>query len=458
VLVACAWLDYLLPPLLALDEVRSSRPYDAQLRSLLAGRWDIPLSETGAEAIATRGGYAVYFGPWPAVLRMAAADAVLRFPGKAGFVSLFLAAALGFWAAVRVTEELTGAAVGPFEVAALAGPVIAIASRASVYHEAIAWGGAFALLAALGALRYLRAPSVPRLLAVAACGAAAAASRATWLLAAGTLLLALALSALVRAGQDAGSGLRPRASRLKAWLGWPDVDRPHAHALLAVTAVAVTGLALCTVGYAKFGRWSLAPPFDLHLVYREPARLARIGGGAFHAWNLPTHAYGYLSPGTVAYSESFPWVRPTNALRFFPGTFTDDVEHFLGLPHLMGASMVLAGLGLASVRGASRERRALPIAAALAAGAAPLFVFVALCGRYLYDFYPALTVGAAVGLAALRHRPRPGLRTAVRVLAAYNLAVGIMLAFAIQRDLGQPERRAQMAAAAARIDGLVHPR
>jgi hypothetical protein len=252
--------------------------------------------------------------------------------------------------------------------------------------------------------------------------------------------------------------VRARLSRLKAWLGWPEVARPRAHAGLALAALAGTLLALGAVGRAKFGSWSILPPFERHVVYREPQRLARIGGGAFHLSNLPTGLYNYLSPGSVTYPRTFPWIGPSTDVSLFPGAFVDDIEHFLGLPHLMGALLLLAGVGVGSLRRTVPARAALPVAVALALSAVPLFAFIALCGRYLYDFYPPLAAAAAMGLAALHRSPRPRLQAAVRALAVYNLAVGLALAFAIQRDLGQTVRRAGLQAIAAEVDALTGSR
>jgi hypothetical protein len=452
-LVACAWLTYLLPPLFAAREYSSSRHYDAQFGSLLHLRWDVPRSETGAEAFEVDGRYYLYFGPTPAFLRLLVAEPVARFPWKAGFVSLFLAAALGLWAGVRVGEEASGREAGPFEVAALGALTLAVASRPSVYHEAIAWGGALALLAALQALRYVRAPGLARLAAVGACAALAALARETWLLAAAALLGGLAVAALVDGRR--GSGAPARAKR---WLGLPDPARPAAHAALALAMLGLLVLGLAGIHRAKFGTWGLVAPISRHMVFQDPGRLARIGGGMFHLANLPSGLYNYLSPTSAAVGRSFPWIGPTHQAHLFPGTRIDGVEHLFGLPYVGAALLLLGALGAVAARRTPAVRPVLLLAAALALSSASILLFVGYCGRYLYDFYPTLATAAAAGLVVLRARPRPRLRALFRGLTAVNLAAGISMVFVIQRDNGHYERRAQLERLTARIDALTRLR
>jgi hypothetical protein len=452
-LFACAWLTYLLPPLFSAHEYNSSRHYDAQFTSLLQGRWDVPRSETGAEAFEVDGRFYLYFGPAPAFLRMLAAEAVTKFPWKAGFVSLFLAAALGLWAAVRVGEEVTGRAAGPFEVGALGAFALAVASRPSVYHEAIAWGGTFALLAALHALRYVRRPGLWRVVALGTCAALAALAREIWLLAAVALLLGLAACALV----DGRTGDRAPA-RAKRWLGLPDPGRPAAHAALALVMLGLLVLGLAAIHRAKFGAWGFVPPLARHIVFQDPERLARVGGGMFHLANLPSGAFNYLSPTSVKIARSFPWVGPTPEAHLFPGTRIDGVEHLLGLPYVGAALLLLGALGAAAARRMPAVRPVLLIAGALALSSASILLFVGYCGRYLYDFYPTLATAGAAGLAALQAGPRPRIRALFRGLTAVNLALGLSMVFVVQRDLGHYERRAQLERLTARIDALTRSR
>jgi hypothetical protein len=336
------------------------------------------------------------------------------------------------------------------------GLVIAIGSRVAVYHEAIAWGAAFALLAAWESLRYLRARTLARLAAVAGWGALAILSREIWLLGIGALLLVLGLAALVPTRPAPGRGrLANGAAGLKRWLGLPDVTRPLAHAAVAAGTIAAVLFGMAAIHRAKFGEWGFVPPIDRHLSFRDSARLQRIGGRLFHLANLPTGAYNYGSPGSAEVGPRFPWIGPTPRIRVLPGAHVDGVEHFFGLPHLAGALLLLGGLGALSLRTSATARSAFLVALPLALSSASVLCFVGFCGRYLYDFYPPLAVAGGAGLAALRAGGSPGLRRAVRLLAVYNLAAGLSMAFVVQRSYADGERRSALRAFGERIDAAL---
>ena len=456
VLLVCAWLCSLVPPLLAFDEATASPQYDAQLHALLAGRWDVPKNQTGREAFVLKGRSYIYFGPTPVLLRLPFAGVVERFPLKAGFVSVFLAAALGLWAGLRVGEEVSGKRAGPFEVAAVSGLAITIASRSAVYHEAIAWGSVCALLAGLHALRYLRAPTTARLAAISVLGALAIFSREIWLLGVGALLGLLALSALVSGAPGPERGRLARGlARAKRWLGLPDVARPRTHAALAIGTIALVLFGQAAIHRAKFGAWGFVPPLEQHIAFRDPVRLARVGGRMFHLANIPTGVYNYLSPTAAAFTATFPWVGPSPRVRVLPGARLDGVEHFFGLPHVAGALLILTAIGAGSLRASPAGRHAFLVALLLGLASASVLGFVGLCGRYLYDFYPPLVLAGAVGTASLRTMGRPRLRALVRVVAVYNLVAGLSMAFVVQRSYGDAPRRSQLRALGARIDGIV---
>jgi hypothetical protein len=455
-LVVCAWLCSLLPPSLAFDETFTTPQYDAQLHALLAGRWHLPKKETDREGFLVNGRYYIYFGPAPVLLRLPFAAAIERFPRKAGFVSVFLAAAVGLWAGLRVIEEVSGKRTGPFEVLAVGGLTLAIASRSAVYHEAIAWGSVFALLAGLNALRYLHSPSLPRLGAIAALGSLAIFSREIWLVGVGALLALLAVSSIVpRESPAPRSSFMGGPAAVKRWLGLPDVTRAWAHLAVAAATITIVLVIQASIHHAKFGSWGFAPPIEKHMSFQDPARLARIGGRMFHLRNLPTGVYNYLSPTAALFSARFPWVGPSPSVRVLPGASIDGVEHFFGLPHIAGALLLLAAIGLWGARAHPRVRPGLAVAAALGMGSATVFCFAGLCGRYLYDFLPSLALAGGAGVAVLRATDRSRLRAAVRTVAVYNLAAGLSMAFVVQRSYGDAPRRSALRALGSRIDSAM---
>jgi hypothetical protein len=442
VVAILAWSMYLLPPILLLDDTSTSVGNDFQMLSWLAGRWDLPRGIAGGEGFEVGGRYYIYFGPTPAALRLPFAALVARFAGKIGFVSVFLAATLGLWAGLAVVGELIGRPPGPVHVLALAGPAVLITSRPYIYYEAIGWGASFALLASWQMLRYLRRPTLARLIAVAVAGALAVFARSLWLPGMVGLLALAALAA---------------AQRSKRWLGLPSVPKAKAHAVVAGAAILL--ILGGTLGFhrAKFGDWGLVPPISRHVAFQDPQRLARIGGRLFHLGNLRTGIYNYFSPGAIGWRSRFPWITPVAEPRIFPEARLDGVEIFVSLPHAMGALLVMTALGLWRSLAGRASRSAALVVACLGLSASMCFLFVGLCGRYLYDFLPALAVGAALGWSSVPSPGRGG-RIAIGLLAAYNLAVCLAVSFAAQWfQRPTAPRRQELQRVAEAVDGRVLP-
>jgi len=266
----------------------------------------------------------------------------------------------------------------------------------------------------------------------------------------------LAVTALVPAEVAAArGGVVSRLAAAKRWVGLPDVRRAWAHVAVAVATIATVLAVQASIHRAKFGSWGLAPPIEKHMSFQDPARLARIGGRMFHLGNLPTGLYNYLSPTAALFSSRFPWVGPSPSVRVLPGAHIDGVEHFVGLPHIAGALLLLTAIGVWGVRAHPEIRPGLAVAAALGMGSAAVFCFAGLCGRYLYDFYPPLALAGAAGVAVLRATGRSRLRAAVRTIAVYNLVAGLSMAFVVQRSYGDAPRRAALRALGSRIDSAL---
>ena len=111
VLLVCAWLCSLARPASSPSTRRPPAQYDAQLARAARRTVGRAQNQTGREAFVVKG-RSYLRRPTPALLRLPFAAAVERFPLKAGFVSVFLAAALGLWAGLRVGEEVSRQAGG----------------------------------------------------------------------------------------------------------------------------------------------------------------------------------------------------------------------------------------------------------------------------------------------------------------------------------------------------------
>jgi hypothetical protein len=71
--------------------------FDAQARSLLHLRWDVPRRVVDGEGFRIGGKEYIYFGPWPALLRLPLAAVTRRFDGRLSELSMALA-----WVVARV--------------------------------------------------------------------------------------------------------------------------------------------------------------------------------------------------------------------------------------------------------------------------------------------------------------------------------------------------------------------
>ena len=76
--------------------------YDAQAHALLGGHWDIPAGKLGFEAFLIDGKQYMYFGPWPAFLRLPIAAVTDAFDGELTQLSMLLAFAVLMVATVRL--------------------------------------------------------------------------------------------------------------------------------------------------------------------------------------------------------------------------------------------------------------------------------------------------------------------------------------------------------------------
>jgi hypothetical protein len=114
-------------------------------------------------------------------------------------------------------------------------------------------------------------------------------------------------------------------------------------------------------------------------------------------------------------------------------------------------------LGLWRSLAGRASRSAALVVVCLALSGSICFFFVGLCGRYLYDFLPALAVGAALGWSCLPPPGRAG-RTAIALLAVYNLAVCLAVSFAAQWfQRPTAPRRQELQRLAEAVDGRVLP-
>jgi hypothetical protein len=370
-----------------------ARYYDAQARSILHGRLDVPFGSLGGEAITYHGHTYGYFGIGPALLRLPImAFYPHGYPNLApwsylvAFVVMALAT-LGIWRSVQRQFALTAPPIvdGLLLLTVLAGsPTMFLIARPDMYEEAILWGVAACLVTFWAVLRLFETGRGRWVAAAVGAAAFAMASRAT---VGGGALLAVGISGLVVLSRD-----RTR---------W----RPAA----ALAGGAVLGLAtFCAVNYLKFHRLLSAPYNANYLAH--PQRLAALKrGGANGIRYLPTNLLQYLRPDTVHFLGRFPWL--TFRMPQYAAVLNIGHVHFdtFELPTSITATTpILTVLAVVGTIAVLRRPSVLlvPVGAGLAAVLATSSFF-AEAPRYLADFVPWLVVAGCCGLAVfVRWAPR----------------------------------------------------
>ncbi len=436
--------------------------FDAQARAFLDGRWDVPRSVVAFEGFEVGGKTYLYFGPWPALLRMPVLAVTDRFDGRLTTVSMAVAMAVLAVAAYRlnlVVREIVRGAAGvtrgeivataALAVAVLAGPPLWLASAAVVYHEAILWGLALTLATLDAAARWILRPTPGRLAAVGVLGALAVSSRQTLGLGIIAGLAAVAVVAWT-------ARLRRRAGRTVDPL---QGVRPGGVLLVCGVLVIVAAVP----NLARFGD-PLGPPIERQIASStfddRKAFLEANGDTWFGAQFVPTTLLQYSRPDAFEVRGSFPWLDFPAAGPTVVGDVTfDDLEWSSSVPVTMPVLVVLAIPGAAWLVGAARRRYGpgvglLLLWAGTGVGAAGAIAIGYIAHRYLADLMPVVLVPALVGFhVLLRVAPtaRPAWRGAGAAALVLLLAAGVWanaaLAVENQRERGKfvtEEARAQL--------------
>jgi hypothetical protein len=408
--------------------------YDAQARSLLAGRIDVPLAAIETEAFVRNGKYYGYFGPTPALARI---PLNLLFPGMYGRwnrLSMLLGSVLIMAVLIllfRKLEELLplkGALWGVLRASlliatALGSTNLFLSTESLMYQEAIMWGSALTLAQAVFLVCYLLDPKSKWL--ALTCVAAVLAFLARVSSGAGAVFSLLLLDVVL---------LMP-SGRVREFLGVPALPSPR-RAITALTAtLLVSGSLWAGLNYWKFGMPFASQPLSMTIA-SDPERLQRTKGDAFSIANLPLTLSVYYSPSNVSFQSAFPWVYltpPDQSLASrFPKSHFDRIEAVASLPCtvpglLLGA---LAGTGLCFfLRRRPLPMFRIPLIGTFVAGSLMLG-WGYITYRYLQDALPWLVLGSALAVASIPLLSRQWTRTAVTALLLAALAYGVWVNFA----------------------------
>ncbi len=477
--------------------------YDVQARALLHGHWNVPPNVVEVEGYAVHGHTYMYFGPFPALIRVPILLVTSSLDGRLTQLSMLLALLVALVCTGRLGWKVRNlVSSGPISIreAALVAFSIAVvgigsvfvflASVPIVYHEAEVWGAALAIAAFDALVCFLVRPSTR---GIAIAGALAALD----LLARGSVGLgpvaALGLLALlhgavslrrrgalrglsVKSAPTPDSGEPENSGRL-AWIGIPDDSTaPTRTVALACAAVVAVGL-YAWVNYVKFGTLYSIPWSAQFATRYSPVRnaLAANGGSLLGLKFVPSALVQYLRPDALRTSRLFPFVAFPP-----PATVIGHVVYVSRSPtssvtSTMPAFVAAGVVGLWSVFRPARRRRHGPrrVSGGLAVLRVPVVGAVVgtfgsleiayIAERYLADWMPLLILAGLAGLAVVVERSRSMARWARRAivvggcaLALFGVVTNLALAILYQRELNpwgpQTSSRAQFVDLQERID------
>lgn len=367
--------------------------FDVQAGALLDGHLAIPPSSIGLEAFVVDGSEHMYFGLFPALLRMPLelfSDALY---GELTVVSSFIAWLVFVTAAWRLGDAIlrdseSHSGNGPTSVlvstvwrvsVALGTPMLMLAGPAWVFSEAIMWGVAAAVVFQWRLYVALTTATTANHAWVAAALLFAVLNRPT--LGLGCVLVLAAV-----AGHRLHQGCRREAGHLAG-------------------ATAAGAMVLVLPNLLRFGRL-LGPPMESQLLSQtdeQRMRMLEYAGGDFvDPRYLPTNAVTYLRPDGISVSGDFPFIGAPQRL---PTVYLDAVHDITyRTPSLIATSTALVLLALVGVVGWRRAIRTDPavrrvgvMALVGVPAAATLLIWGFIAPRYLADFVVILVPVSALG-------------------------------------------------------------
>ena len=351
--------------------------YDSQAEHLLQGDPGVDLDAIRPESILIDGKPRMYFGPFPAFIRV---PLNLIYPSGRGYwsrVSGFSAAIIALFAfAGLLAETLRASPLSPrartwtgnicLAAFAFGSPLIFLAGNLSIYNESIIWGLAWAIAALYFAFRILGAnpANLTRaLLGFSISAGCSLLSRATF--GAPLILIALIL-----------------AIRLRRAVRWSQL----AALFLPLGACLLSFLLL---SYAKFGNWTGQD----YAHYVDPIhREFALKHGVFDLRRVPTSFADYFNLRPLVLQNHSPFLKVDRHPYVYPSLYSLPFSEVL-VSMIWTSSWIIFGtcIGLVLL---FRKRRSdmfdRGIALALLAQVVSILSFFALAHRYAADLWPFL--------------------------------------------------------------------
>jgi hypothetical protein len=410
--------------------------YDAQARSTLASRLDVPPAAIGTESFTFHGRTYGYFGIAPSLLRIPFVAAFGNMDGRWSHLMMLIASTINLLCAYRFLQLAAGSPRSSAHrmlnslvilCAGVGSTNVFLVARSFTFHEAIMWSATFGLLFALTTFKYLARPRLGALCLSGLFAFMSLHSRAT--VGAGALLgLAILSTTLVyraiKSSPDQDN-----------FFGFGDVRKPWLQASVATGLTVFIAMSYLAINYAKFHTFDSVPLKYYDFYVRNPIYLQMTGGRQIHLENIPTAIASYLGFHPLWLSPMFPWIFPSREATFIGDPAIMVVEGFSTFPVSMPALFVLALLGcrpLICDTNPTMRRLRIPVIAMFAGGAVMLAT-VAITERYLHDFYPTLIILAAIGVGRLVQQRYLGWAT-IGVALLSVISFTINSAFAIENQ------------------------
>jgi len=413
--------------------------YDAQARSLIEGRLDVPAAAIGSEAFTFQGKTYGYFGIGPALLRIPLVIASPKLDGLWSRMMMMIGCSINLICIYRIVRLIRrDKAVSQrsqrllhslFMLCAGIGSTnVFLLGRSFTYHEAIMWGGTFALLFAWALIKYFARPGYGSLALASFFAFMSFHCRPT--VGAGALLAMCVLCTILiwRRIAQPGTG--------QPLFAFGPIARPLRHALIATLAVLLTLGTYFGVNYARFRTFDAIPLQYYNFYHQIPDRMHRTGGKQIHLENIPTGLAAYFGPNGITFDRNFPWIRMPRETSRVGSPSIDVVESFSSVPVSMSALLLLAVAGCMPLVHGSRPmiRRVRLPALTLLVGGGIVLTTVGITERYLHDFYPALILCAAVGMSRIEVEKRLWARTTVMAaLTIISIYINCSFSFVHQR-------------------------
>lgn len=402
-----------------------SEAYDSHAEHLLRGDLDVDGNAIRHEVMLVNGHSRMYFGPFPAFVRIPLNWIYPEGRGYWGRITGFCAgmiALAAFTGIVRMGLRKSQLStrwryiIGITSLVgfALASPLLLLLGNLSIYGEAIIWGLAWSVAAVYFALRAREAegPALTRaLLGFSLCVAATVFSRATFgaplVLLAGVLALRL---------------FRRNPIRNFAVLFLP------------------LGLALCAhlyMSYAKFGNFSgMNLNYSINPVQRDFA----VKHGIFDVKRIPYSFADYFILRRPVSQSGPPYLRAGRAVYHYPDLFVMEFTETYSSLLWCSTWIVIGGfVGLILIlltKGGTWLDRAM--AAVLFMQYVSILCYMGLCQRYVAEFFPLLIFAFAFFLWTGRAAYR--MRYLLIAMVVFSVAVNFLstMAWLIQDDMNVP--------------------